>query len=172
MLKKNKLNQSWVRGGVKPKNVLLTCAVTCIAFVAHAHQLVLPAPLRHPSFVGGALVAEPLAARSAMVLLFIGGELLTTLVAGLPQSTGFIQKNPFRIHKLFSNLCNMAWKSNIQVLNSSTHQVKGHNPYYSRWPCIQSAKTDRKCGLCDFAQHFLKNWFFNYCSVLGNAVSD
>ena len=97
-----------MRGGVKPKNVLLTCAVTCIAFVTHAHQLVLPPSLWHPSFVGGALVAEPLAACSAMMLLFVGGELLTTLVAGLPQSTWCIQKNPLNIHKLFTNLCNVA----------------------------------------------------------------
>ena len=48
--------------------------------------------------------------------------------------TGFIQKNYFKIHKLFTNLCDMAWKSNLKVCNSSTPLVKGHNPYCSRWP--------------------------------------
>ena len=68
--------------------------------------------------------------------------------------TGFIQKNPSKIHKLFKNLCDTAQKSNMKVLNSSTHQVKGCNPYYSWWPCILPVKTDRKCVLCDFAQLF------------------
>ena len=67
---------------------------------------------------------------------------------------GFILKNPFKIHKLFTNLCNTAWKSKTHVLNSSNHYVKGCNPYYSRWPCILSVKIDRKCVLCDFAQPF------------------
>ena len=41
--------------------------------------------------------------------------------------TGFVQKNPFKIHKLFTNLCNMAWKSNTKVRNSSAHLVKRCN---------------------------------------------
>ena len=43
------------------------------------------------------------------------------------KSTGFVQKNPFKIHKLFTNLCNMGQKS-----NSAAHLVKGHNPYCSQ----------------------------------------
>ena len=77
--------------------------------------------------------------------------------------TGFIQKNPFKIHKHFTNLCNRVWKSNMKVLNSSTHQVKGCNPYYSQRPCIQSVKTHRKCVLCDFAQHF---FFIDFLSTI------
>ena len=73
-------------GGVKPKKVLLTCVVTCIAFVTHTHKLVLPPPLRYPSSVGGALVAESLAACTAMVLLLIGCEILVTLIAHLQGS--------------------------------------------------------------------------------------
>ena len=70
-------------------------------------------------------------------------------------NSGFILKNPFKIHKLFTNLHNTAWKSNMKILNSSANQVKGCNPYYSWWPCILSVKTDRKYILCDFAQFFL-----------------
>ena len=44
-----------------------------------------------------------------------------------PTVTGFIQKNPFKIHKIFTNLCNMARKSNTKVQNSSAHPVKGCN---------------------------------------------
>ena len=47
--------------------------------------------------------------------------------------TRFVQKIPFKIHKLFTNTCNMARKSNTKVHNSSAHPVKGHNPYCSRW---------------------------------------
>ena len=85
-------------------------------------------------------------------------------------TTGFIQKNPFKIHKFFTNFCNMARKSNMKVHNSSTHLVKGRNPYYSRWPThsMLSVKTDRKCVLF----HFTRQFFFNYCLILGNAVSD
>ena len=46
----------------------------------------------------------------------------------------FVQKNPFRIHKLCTDLCSMARKSNMKVHNTSTHPVKGRNPYCSRWP--------------------------------------
>ena len=42
--------------------------------------------------------------------------------------TGFIQKNPFKIHKLFTNLCDMAQKSCTKVRNSFAHPVKGCNP--------------------------------------------
>ena len=58
--------------------------------------------------------------------------------------TGFIQKNPFKIYKLFTNLFhepnvtgnaqtqhdagNMARRSNTKVCNSSAHPVKGRNP--------------------------------------------
>ena len=38
-------------------------------------------------------------------------------------------KNPFKIHKLFANLCNMVQKSNTKVRNSPAHPVKGRNPY-------------------------------------------
>ena len=48
----------------------------------------------------------------------------------------------------------MAWKSNTKVCNSSSHPVKGHNPYYSQ--CTLSVKTDRKCIFCDFAWQFKK----------------
>ena len=69
----------------------------------------------------------------------------------------FVQKNPFRIHKLCTDLCSMARKSNTKVHNTSTHLVKGHNPYCSWWPTHNylSVKTDRKCILCDFTQWFL-----------------
>ena len=46
--------------------------------------------------------------------------------------TGFVQKNPFKIHKLFTNLCNMGQKSNTKVRNSAAYLVKGHNPYCSQ----------------------------------------
>ena len=48
-------------------------------------------------------------------------------------TTGFIQKNPFKIHKPFHkrktqhDATNMAQKSSTKVHNSSTHLVKGHN---------------------------------------------
>ena len=48
--------------------------------------------------------------------------------------TGFIQKNPFKIHSLLTDLCNMAWKSNTKVHTTSAHLVKGRNPHCSRWP--------------------------------------
>ena len=87
----------------------------------------------------------------------------------LPELTGIVQKNPFKIHKHFTNLCNTAWKSNTKVHNSSTHPVKGATLTGANGRCTPSVKTDSKCVLCDFAWQLL---FFNYCSVLGNAVSD
>ena len=71
---------------------------------------------------------------------------------------GFIQTNPFTIHKLFTNICSMymVQKSNTKVHNSFTHPIKGRNPYYSWWPMhsISHSITDRKCVPCDFAQPF------------------
>ena len=46
---------------------------------------------------------------------------------------GSSRKKTFKIHKLFTNPCNMAWKSNMKVCNSSAHLVKGSYPYYSWW---------------------------------------
>ena len=45
---------------------------------------------------------------------------------------GFVQKNPLKIHKLLTNLCNVGQKSNTKVRNSAAHLVKGHNPYCSQ----------------------------------------
>ena len=62
-------------------------------------------------------------------------------------SSGLVQKDPLRIHKLFHktwhDACNMAQKSNTKVCNSSAHPVKGRNPYWSQ--CTTPVKTDRKC---------------------------
>ena len=41
--------------------------------------------------------------------------------------TGFVQKNPFKIHKLFTNLCNMGQKNNTKVRNSAAYR-KGAQP--------------------------------------------
>ena len=87
-----------------------------------------------------------------------GASMFTATSAGLnnargisPQfnTTGLIQKNPFKIYKLFTNLFhepnvtenakpqhdarNMARKSNTKVRNSSAHLLKGRNPYCSWW---------------------------------------
>ena len=59
---------------------------------------------------------------------------------GYLRFTGFVQKNPFSIHTLFTNLCNMVQKSNMKVRNSSTHLVKGRNPYCSWWPTHSQSK--------------------------------
>ena len=43
------------------------------------------------------------------------------------------------------------------------------------WPIasgLEAVKTDSKCVLCDFARQIKKQTNKNYCSVLGNAVSD
>ena len=84
------------------------------------------------------------------------GNLMTTL-------RGFVRKNPFKINKPFHktqhNTCNIVWKSNTKVCNYSGHLVKGHNPYCS-WRTL-SAKTDRKCVLCDFVQRLNKNLLFS-----------
>ena len=45
---------------------------------------------------------------------------------------GFVQKKSLKIHKLFTNLCNMGQKSNTKVCNSAAHLVKGRNPYCSQ----------------------------------------
>ena len=45
---------------------------------------------------------------------------------------GSYRKIHSKIHKLFTNLCNMAQKSNTKVCNSAAHLVKGRNPYCSQ----------------------------------------
>ena len=52
-------------------------------------------------------------------------------VAVLGSLSGFMQKNPFTICKLFTKICNMVQKSNTKVHNFSAHPVKGRNSYYS-----------------------------------------
>ena len=70
-------------------------------------------------------------------------------------TTGFVQKNPFRIHKLFTNRCDMAWKSNMKVRNSSTHLVKGCNPYWSWWPTLYQSKLIGSAFFLTLHSHFL-----------------
>ena len=85
--------------------------------------------------------------------------------------TGFIPKNPFQIHKLFTNLCTRVQKSNTKVRNAAACPVKGRNPYYSRWPTHSiSQNWQELCSLWFRTGIFFI--FFNYCSVLGNAASD
>ena len=82
--------------------------------------------------------------------------------------SGFVQKNPFKIHKLFHKTWhdahNMVQKTNTKVHNYSAHLVKVHNPYWSQ--CTLSVKTDRHCVLCDFAWQFYF-YFFNLLFGLG-----
>ena len=44
---------------------------------------------------------------------------------------GLYRKILSKFTNFFTNLCNMAQKSNTKVCNSSAHLVKGHNPYCS-----------------------------------------
>ena len=81
-----------------------------------------------------------------------------------------IQKNPFKIHKRFTNHSNMAQKSNTKVRNSSAHLVKGHNPYCSWWPTHSISQNWSEVHSSWFCT--AKLFLLNDCSVLGNAVSD
>ena len=67
-------------------------------------------------------------------------------------------KNPFKIHKLFTSLCNMVQESNTKLHNTSAHPVKGRNLTIADGRHTLSVKTDRKCVLCDFTVIY---FFFN-----------
>ena len=102
--------------------------------------------------------------RWVLLQLFVqlNPQLKTTLMTDHPSSitftnlclilTGFIPKKSFQN----SHFLNVAWKGNTKVCNSSTHLVKGHHSYCSWW----------------LTHSVSQNWFLNYCSVSGNAVSD
>ena len=64
---------------------------------------------------------------------------------------------------------NMAWTNNMKVHKSSAHPVKGCNPYCIPWPTHSISQNWQEVLSLWF---YTTIFFFNYCSVLGNAVSE